>query len=415
MDSSATGRQIRLQQKVIEKALLQDNKVLNALRARKDFTSELAYFTDIMENYSDPESVAARVQKPLMALLCIQAPLELLYAFSLHPFKIFSGSYALAQLVASGLPALTCPMLRSALGAMQVSGNQQYLKGWILPTTCDWVVKFPEMLALCGVNQPKNLHWLELPHIKDDERGQKRWLEEIYALKDFLSKLIGIKLKRKNLLNAVNVYQKAHDAFMALIDLRRLGKVPSVWFTIISNAFWLDTPENWTLGLSKTLPAFEQNTPIPNGRVFLTGSPVFFPNYKILKLADEAGLYIAADDLCSGERIFPGSVTFSDTSEFGLLSALAERYHQGCLCPTFAGNDRRINNILRPAQKPYFNGVIFQALKGCHPYDLESFTLEKGLKKAGLKFVKLETDYTAEDSQNLLTRLEAFGQNLEAI
>ena len=415
MDSTATDRQIRLQQKAIEKACLQDNKVLNALRTRKDFTSELAYFTDILEKGSDSESMGARVEKPLMALLCIQVPPELLYAFGLHPLKIFSGSYALAQLVASGLPALTCPMLRSALGAMQTLGNQQHLKGWILPTTCDWVVKFPEMLALYGVNQPQNLHWLELPHIKDSEHGQKRWLEEIYALKDFLSKLTGIKLKRKSLLNAVNVYQKAHDAFMGLIELRRLGKVPPIWFTIISNAFWMDTPENWTLALIKTLPAFEQNTAITNGRVFLAGSPVFFPNYKILKLADEAGLYIAADDLCSGERIFPGTVAFSDTSEFGFLSALAERYHQGCLCPTFAGNDRRINNILRPAQKTYFNGVVFQILKGCHPYDLESFTLEKALKKAGLKFVKLETDYTAEDSQNLMTRLEAFGQNLKAI
>lgn len=195
-------------------------------------------------------------------------------------------------------------------------------------------------------------------------------------------------------------------------NLRLEGKVSIVWSMLIANSFFLDTVENWTTALEKSLPDFENNAPI-SGQVFLAGSPIFFPNYKILKLMDDAGLNAVADDLCSGLPIFPGGVNVSDTAEFGLLSALAERYHQGCLCPTFADNERRIHNIINPAKNGQFKGVIFQVLKGCHPYDLESFTLENMLKDHGLKFIRLETDYTADDSQNLLTRLEAYRHNLE--
>jgi benzoyl-CoA reductase/2-hydroxyglutaryl-CoA dehydratase subunit BcrC/BadD/HgdB len=59
-----------------------------------------------------------------------------------------------------------------------------------------------------------------------------------------------------------------------------------------------------------------------------------------------------------------------------------------------------------------FKGVVFHVLKGCHPYDLESFGLEMPLKEAGLRFLRVETDYTSEDVQNILTRLEAFSRTL---
>jgi benzoyl-CoA reductase/2-hydroxyglutaryl-CoA dehydratase subunit BcrC/BadD/HgdB len=95
-----------------------------------------------------------------------------------------------------------------------------------------------------------------------------------------------------------------------------------------------------------------------------------------------------------------------------MIDALAQRYHLGCLCPAFADNDRRINNILSPERRGLFRGVVFHVLKGCHPFDLESLVLEGSIKEAGLRFIRLETDYAREDSQTLLTRLEAFRETL---
>jgi benzoyl-CoA reductase/2-hydroxyglutaryl-CoA dehydratase subunit BcrC/BadD/HgdB len=298
-------------------------------------------------------------------------------------------------------------MLKAALGALE----PEAASAWVLPTTCDWVVKFREMMDLCGLDPAAPFQWLELPCLKESPRARARWLAEIMGRKDFLGKLSGRKPTRRALSDSLAAFHKARRAFSRLIEARRAGKVPAVWFLLIANSFFLDSLERWTAALEAALPAFK--TPARGaGLVFLAGSPIYFPNFKLLHLLEEAGLAVAADDLCSSERLFPAQVAVDDPSEFGLLKALAESYHLGCQCPTFGDNDRRLSSIRGAMEGTEVKGVVFQVLKGCHPYDLESLGLEEPLKRSGLKFIRLETDYTPEDGRNLLNRLEAFSHNL---
>ncbi|MCL2789104.1 MAG: 2-hydroxyacyl-CoA dehydratase family protein [Desulfobulbus sp.] len=273
-------------------------------------------------------------------------------------------------------------------------------------------MKFREMMGLCGLDMSTPLHWLELPHLKNSARAGERWLAEVAGLKDFLAGLSGRKPTRKMLLDSLTTFQQARQTFSRLIEARRAGRVPAVWFFLIANSFFLDRIERWTAALDAALPTFQTQAKAA-GLVFLAGSPIYFPNFKLLHLLEVAGLTVTGDDLCSSERLLPAQVTMDDPTDFGLLRALAESYHQGCLCPTFGDNGRRLNNIRGAVLGTTIKGVILHVLKGCHPYDLESLTLEEPLKRAGLKFIRLETDYAAEDGRNLLTRLEAFGNNLE--
>jgi benzoyl-CoA reductase/2-hydroxyglutaryl-CoA dehydratase subunit BcrC/BadD/HgdB len=157
--------------------------------------------------------------------------------------------------------------------------------------------------------------------------------------------------------------------------------------------------------------AVPPEAPRPDG-VYLTGAPVYFPNFKVLHLMEEAGLKCLGDDLCSSERLFPRHVEVSDSSAEGLLAALAEAYHRGCLCPVFSESERRAALIREAADQAPVRGVVFHLLKGCHPYELDSFALEGKVTGWGLKFLKIETDYSTEDTRNLLTRLEAFRPTL---
>jgi len=402
------SRQTLLQAKSREKIRAEAAAELARLSARPDYRPELAYFLDLFREGSSVSDVARRVGRPVAALLCLQAPLELFQAAGWHPFKIFSGSLGAGQVTAPRLPALTCPVLRSALGELGL--EEEAACAWVIPTTCDWVVKFREMMRLGGLASAAPVHWLELPHLKDSARARDRWLAEVVGLKDFLARSGG-RPTRGRLLDSLAAFQKTRRAFSRLVEARRAGRVPAVWFFLIANSFFLDGLESWTTALEAALPIFQ--TPAGGaGTVFLAGSPIYFPNFKLLHLLEAAGLTVAADDLCSSERLFPVSVAVDDPSEIGLLKALAESYHQGCLCPTFGDNERRINNIWSAAQGSGLKGVIFHVLKGCHPYDLESLALEEPIKRAGLRFIKLETDFAAEDSRNLLARLEAFGNNL---
>jgi benzoyl-CoA reductase/2-hydroxyglutaryl-CoA dehydratase subunit BcrC/BadD/HgdB len=309
-------------------------------------------------------------------------------------------------------------MLRSALGAALLAqhgagdGSSHFYAGQVIPTTCDWVTRFGDLAALAGV-EINSIHRLANPKVKNSHLCLKAWENEIRGLIRFLSQLSGKKISRRELKKSVGRYREAYAAFSDLIDHKRAGRIDQIWFSVVAGSFNFDLVERWSENVHKLNTKLAQKEPATaGGQVFLAGSPIIFPNFKILSLIQEAGLAVVMDDLCSSERILPGPVHLGDDSLEGLTEALSQRYYLGCLCPTFADDDRRINNILSPAHKVMFRGVIFHVLKGCHPFDLESLVLENQIKEAGLKFIRLETDYAKEDTASLLTRLEAYAGTL---
>jgi len=116
----------------------------------------------------------------------------------LHPVKLCGGSHTVQRLAASYLPVLMCPMLKSFMGNfdLQQESFADY-RAVILPTTCDWVVKLPEIMQQIT----ENVHYLELPHLKETEKSQSRWLEEIFCLKQLLEKITGKNLNQSNYRN----------------------------------------------------------------------------------------------------------------------------------------------------------------------------------------------------------------------
>ncbi|MCF8047038.1 MAG: 2-hydroxyacyl-CoA dehydratase family protein, partial [Desulfarculaceae bacterium] len=53
-------------------------------------------------------------------------------------------------------------------------------------------------------------------------------------------------------------------------------------------------------------------------------------------------------------------------------------------------------------------GVIHYGLQFCQPYQMESLPLEKKLESQDLPVLRIETDYSMEDVEQLKTRVEAF-------
>lgn len=440
-DERLQRRYARFQKKTGEEYQMEETLLKN----RSDYLPIYDYFLQIAGQPFTAERLQERTGRRLAGLFCIQAPLELFLAFDLQPVRLCGGYQTTQQVLASNLPVLMCPMLKSFMGNFTLYNNNfQDFQLVVLPTTCDWVVKLPEIM---GQSEDK-LYYLELPHVKDTEKSQRRWLEETIELKRILEKSTGQTLNRKKLMEATAKITEVWARLEELNKLKREGILSSVWYMLIANAFLQDTIAIWlekTAGVAQALQqkvaeneqkragmpvpgepgefaagtgetALSKEKPAPAGEdaptVFMAGSPIIFPNFKLPELVEQAGMRIAADDICSSERIVPGGVVYGDTSEVGILRALAERYHKACICPTFVDNERRINNILQAAEKYKIRGVIYNLLKGCHPYDIEAITIEKKLKEKGLKFIKIETDYGREDSQNILTRLEAFRQTL---
>lgn len=400
---------MKLQERIEKEIQEEYNRQVYSLKQRGDFYKELEYFLEILSLAISPQKVKERFVKPLIGLYCIQAPLELFDAIGFHPIRLCSGSLALQRFSSPFLPALSCPLIKSCIGAFYLKQSLENLCDIVVvPTTCDWNAKLPELIGDKG----KSLYIMELPHIKESERGQKRWLEEIYELKRFLELHSGRRLNRKQLLISLNKYMKAWQTFGQLVELRRKRIVSGTWSIVLANAFMIDNIESWTEKVNVVLKSYSKSKENDNPSVFLAGSPIFFPYLKIPELIEEAGMFITADELCTSERMMSSAAVYDDPSEYGLLKSLADSYHLSCSCPTFTDNDRRVKNILNTMRAYNIKGVIYHLLKGCHPYDIESFHFEKIIKENGFHFIKIETDYSKEDRQNILARLEAFRETL---
>ncbi|MDR1871319.1 MAG: 2-hydroxyacyl-CoA dehydratase family protein [Deltaproteobacteria bacterium] len=406
--NNTENRRDRLLKKTIEKVLAEEKELLSWLKSRSDYQAELDYFLDITAARGTAE-IEARVGRPVLNLLCNQVPLELIAAAGYQPVKVASGSLAEASFAAYSWPALMCPVIKGVLTKLEI--DKAALKApWVIPTTCDWVVKFWEARKMVDPS-PGEVKFLELPHFRQETESQSKWLSEVIKLKEWLETVSRQKIARKDLLEAESALARVFVAVTQLKKARQEGRLSLIWFLLVIGSLFYDLPDQWAQKVTELINKLPQ-TATTGPKVFLAGSPIFYPNYKLPILIEEAHLRVVADDLCSSERIFPPVGPLEDTSIHGLLASMAGRYHQGSLCPTFGDNERRVNNILGQRNEAGLVGVIFVVLKGCHPYDLESSTIEMTLKNQGLRFLRLETDYALEDRQNLLTRLEAFRHSL---
>ncbi|MEN6331479.1 MAG: 2-hydroxyacyl-CoA dehydratase family protein [Smithella sp.] len=375
------------------------------LKRRDDYMPQYDYFLEILALHAEPEKFRRKVMRPIAALNCLQAPPEIFDALGFIPYRFCSNALSRQDIAASRLPALACPIIRSCLSSFSLNDSIESLAELtVIAGTCDWMVRLPELLE----GQGKNIHIMELPHIKESERGRKRWIEELCVLKDFLEKESGKKMSRQNLLLSIQKYAAARLALSNLMEARSRKEIPALWCLVMTNAFLMGDVDGWTNSVNEVIRMQSGKLCSPGASVFLAGSPVMFPNLKIPKLLEDAGIHVAADELCTSERILAGVPLFEDNSEFAMLRALAEQSHLGCSCPTYADNKRRLDNIMAVMRDRNISGLILHILKGCHPYDICSFKMEQVLRENGFHFLRIETDQSREDSKSLLLRLEAF-------
>jgi benzoyl-CoA reductase/2-hydroxyglutaryl-CoA dehydratase subunit BcrC/BadD/HgdB len=143
-------------------------------------------------------------------------------------------------------------------------------------------------------------------------------------------------------------------------------------------------------------------------RLLIAGSPVIFPNFKLPNLIEEMGGVVVIDESCVGERMLYDPVGHPERDLRSQMIALAARYLMPCICPSFAPNEDRLVSLKRMIKTHKVDGVIYHVLKGCVVYDFEVTRVERALKDCDVPLVRIETDYSPEDVEQLRTRIEAF-------
>jgi len=127
-------------------------------------------------------------------------------------------------------------------------------------------------------------------------------------------------------------------------------------------------------------------------------------NINLLKLIEEQGAHIVADDLCVGTRYFWDPV---DTNG-DLIYALADRYLSKIPCPCKHPSDARIENMVSQVREYKVDGVISIVQKFCDTHLFEHPYLEERFEKENVPYLFLETEDTQGAEGQFKTRIQAF-------
>ncbi len=346
---------------------------------------------------------------------CIYVPDEIALAASVLPIPLCGGSDWPVSYADKMFPRDICPIIRSTFG-MAFSGTCPYgpLKDAIVgETTCDAKKKAWDLLGF---------KVLEVPQ-KKNPIDRELWRKEVYDFKNMMEEISGYKITAERLSETIELVNRKRKALQRINEFRKIDEPPvsgldallvsQVALNQDIHAFIADTEALATElqeRVDKGISAYTDD--YPSKRVMMAGTPSPMGNAKVHHIVETSGLRIVVDESCTGLRYYKELTDESQTDLDSMIKAVADRYF-AIDCSCFSPNSERLQNLKQLASDFRVNGVIQNILQYCHGYNIEAKAVENSLKEIDIPSLKIVTDYSQEDTGQILTRVEAFAELLE--
>jgi benzoyl-CoA reductase/2-hydroxyglutaryl-CoA dehydratase subunit BcrC/BadD/HgdB len=401
------------------------NQLLNSLSqyyadtvmSQKNRPKKMGYFDYVMteihglriEELAKLRSAGNKV----VGAFCIYAPEELAYAANATMVGLCGGADFSIPDAEAVLPRNLCPLIKSFYG-FKLNRTCPYFQSSDLvvgETTCDGKKKVYELL-----NELIPTYVLEIPHKPDSAQGKDLWFKELEAFKNELEKLTGNKITAEKLKESIELINNKRKALKRLSDLRANSPSPisGLDALLVNQISFNDNVKRFTAKVNELCDELEERAQNGEGgaskdapRLMISGCPMAIPNWKLHSIAQAVGASVVVEESCVGTRYFTDLVEPKGESLIDLLLALVEKYSK-IPCACFTPNDARVKSVTQLAKQFNVDGVVYYTLQFCHSYNVESVKVGRALTDEGLPMLKIETDYTMGDTEQIRTRLEAF-------
>ncbi len=347
---------------------------------------------------------------PITGIYCSYAPMELMHAMDIVPAVLCAFANKPIEAAEEVLPANLCPLVKSSYGFIVTDTCPFFAlsDAVIAETTCDGKKKMFELIS-----DRKPLFVMDLPQVPDREKARGNWTATIRNLQLFLEEKFDRTVTDDKIEEAIRDINRRNELMRKIFGYSALNPPIISWAEMYSITFLAmiatgKDVEPFLKSIIKKLGKRVEDgysygkTGAP--RVLVTGCPIGGDSAKIYKIIEEAGGIIIAQDSCTGMK------PFMDTAEEGTgdpVRAIAEKYLKiPCSCMT--PNSRRLDAIDNLVDKFKPDVVVDFVLHACHTYNVESHRVGKFIKeKHGLPFMKIVSDYSDGDIEQIRTRVEA--------
>ncbi|MCP4197539.1 MAG: 2-hydroxyacyl-CoA dehydratase [Proteobacteria bacterium] len=390
--------------------------------SQKNRPQGMSYFDFVMSEVHGlriKELLDARsAGKIVVGAFCVFVPEELVLAANGVCVGLCAGADFGTEQAERYLPRNTCALIKSFFG-FSLENVCPYLKCCDLvvgENTCDGKKKafetFKDMV-------PREFIALDMPNTKSDE-GRAILKKAYLDLAAALERLSGTAITVDSLKTGIETANAKRQAMHRLAKMRRVDPPPiSGLDALLANqVFFYDDPERFTASVNtlcdeledrieKTQGVVEKGTP----RIAISGCPMAVPNWKLPAIVEGTGAVIVGEESCTGERGAQNLVAAEGDTVESLIDNLVDRYFS-IDCAVFTPNPGRTEHALQIAKNAKADGVIHYALQFCSPYQMEAPLLERKVEDGGVPVLRIDTDYSQEDVEQLRTRVEAFVEQI---
>ncbi len=356
-------------------------------------------FDDIVRNMDQELQTLVSEGKRLIGYFCTYTPVELIHASGFIPVRIM-GETETIEKAYTLIPEFICPYMRKVV-ERGLSGSYKCLDGLVQGYTCD---------AACGVaniweaNMGADLfHILPLPYV--DQLESRSFLRS--GLEDLseILKHAGGDFSLERLACSLDIYGKIRTLMSELYELRYEHRLPlsAEDFLTIVQAGFITTPERYLSMLKELIGALPETCDPGNGLPILVSGSII-EETKVLRILEESGGWVVADDLCTGMRNFVPAYGHG----IDPMDQLIDRFMNRFPCPSRTSAEERLPRLLDLITHSKARAVVFIFQKYCTPHLGDYPFLNEALKDKGIPSIMVELDETGIMESQLKTRLEGF-------
>ncbi len=383
--------------------------------AQKNRPQAMEYFDQVVGSIHGArveELFKAKEESRLVVgTFCVFVPEEIVWAVNGICVGLCAGAEVGFEQAEELLPRNLCALIKAFFGfkLARVCPYVEICDFLVGETTCDGKKKAYEIF-----NSLKKTYVMHVPQKKDEE-SLKLWLNEVRRFKEEIERASGREISVAELKEAIELINRRREALNRLNELRRADPPPisGLDTLLINQIAFYDDPVRFTTKVNELCSELEERVKkgqgvCPKGtpRIIVSGCPMAIPNWKIPYIIESAGAVIVGEESCVGRRNTRNLVEVSSSTVDGLVENIANRY-MGIDCAIFTPNVERAENLKEMVSELSAQGVVHYSLKFCDPYTIEVHHMDNAVSSL-VPTLRIETDYSQEDMEQLRTRIEAF-------
>ena len=97
-----------------------------------------------------------------------------------------------------------------------------------------------------------------------------------------------------------------------------------------------------------------------------------------------------------------------------MIEGISDKYLLPTVCPIFIHSDDRLDRLFELIEQSKADGVVYHLLRLCQVFDFEYLKVSKALSQKNIPLLRIETEYSEEDVEQIKTRVEAFLEMINA-